>query len=272
MTRSLALVLLLLAALPATPHDFWIEPTALEPAPGAQVGVRLRVGEAFVGDPVPRNPGRIERFTIIGPNGEKPVVGVAGGEPAGYASVGPAGIYQIVYDSNRASVSLEAKKFEDYLRLEGLERILDLRQKRGLGAVPSREVYSRSAKALLSVGGSSSTGFDRPVGLELELIAEKNPFEIKPGGKLPIRLLYRGQPLAGALVIAMPHSQAEAGALRARTDAQGRVRFKLPPAPAGGEIWLVKAVHMIEAPKDAKDADWESFWASLVFRTRGVGA
>lgn len=265
-TKKLRFALLLLVSLPATAHDFWIEPTALAAAPGAQVGVRLRVGENFVGDPVPRNPERIERFAILGPNGEKPIPGVSGGEPAGYATVGPAGIYQIVYDSNRASVALEAKKFEDYLRLEGLERILDLRKKRGESDKPSREVYSRCVKALLAVGGTAGTGFDKPVGLALELVAEKNPFEVAPGGETPFRLLYQGKPLAGALVIALPHSQPEAGAIKARTDGEGRVRFKLPAGPAGGEIWLIKAVHMIEAPKDAKDADWESFWASLVFR------
>ncbi len=265
MNRSIALALLL-AATPAVAHDFWIEPMNLSPAPSAQLGVRLRVGENFVGDPVPRDPARIERFAILGPNGEKPVPGVRGGEPAGYATVGPAGIYQIVYDTNRASVSLEPQKFEAYLRLEGLERIIDLRKKKNESDKPSREVYSRCVKALLAVGGTSGTGFDKPVGMELELIAEKNPFELPAAAELPVRLLYKGQPLAGALVIALPHSKPEAGALKARTDTQGRVRFKLPAGPAGGEIWLIKAVHMIEAPKDAKDADWESFWASLVFR------
>ncbi len=266
MIRPRLWILLLLTAAPALGHDFWIEPTALSPAPGSQLGVRLRVGENFAGDPVPRDPERIERFAIRGPNGEKPVPGIPGGEPAGFAAVGPAGIYQIVYDSNRASVSLEPQKFEEYLRLEGLERILDVRKKRGLADKPSREVYSRCVKALLAVGGTAGSGFDQPVGLELELVPEKNPFEIEPGGELPVRLLYRGKPLEGALVVALPHSQPQAGEIRARTDAQGRVRLKLPAGASGPEIWLIKAVHMIEAPKDVKDADWESFWASLVFR------
>lgn len=266
MKRALLFAALCATVPPLAAHDFWIEPTVIAPAAGAQVGVRLRVGEHFAGEPVPRNPERIERFAIVGPNGEKPIPGVEGGEPAGFATVGPAGIYQIVYDTNRASVALDAKKFEDYLRMEGLERIIDLRQRRGESEKPSREVYSRCAKALLGVGGTEGTGFDKPAGLELELVAEKNPLQIPPGTETPFRLLYKGQPLAGALVMALPHSKPEAGAMKARTDKDGSVRFKLPAGPAGGEIWLIKAVHMIEAPQDAKDADWESFWASLVFR------
>jgi uncharacterized GH25 family protein len=45
--------------------------------------------------------------------------------------------------------------------------------------------------------------------------------------------------------------------LSARTDAEGRVRFRLPQ----GGMWLVKSVHMIPGAK----ADWESYWASLTF-------
>ena len=48
--------------------------------------------------------------------------------------------------------------------------------------------------------------------------------------------------------------------LSARTDNDGRVRFRLP---ADG-MWLVKAVHMIPAPAGA-NAEWASFWASLTF-------
>jgi hypothetical protein len=37
-----------------------------------------------------------------------------------------------------------------------------------------------------------------------------------------------------------------------------RFRFK------HGGMWLVKAVHMVPAPK-AANADWASYWASLTF-------
>ncbi|HXU46306.1 MAG TPA: DUF4198 domain-containing protein [Thermoanaerobaculia bacterium] len=252
---------LFLAVSPLAAHDFWIEPSTLEPAPGSRVGVRLRVGENFAGDPVPRDPARVVRFATIGPGGETPIQGVPGGEPAGYAAIGPAGTYLLVFDSNRASVDLEAQKFEDYLKLEGLEKISDLRKKRGESAKPSHEVYSRKVKSLLIAGGEPGPGFDRVLGLDLELIPEKNPSTLKPGEALPVRLLFRGKPLAGALVVAHPRSKPIEGALRQRTDAEGRVRFHLPP----GEVWLVKSVNMIEAPKDA-NADWESFWASLTFR------
>jgi uncharacterized GH25 family protein len=56
------------------------------------------------------------------------------------------------------------------------------------------------------------------------------------------------------------HSALEEKAVRARTDAKGRVTLRL--AHAG--FWLIKAVHMEAAPADA-GVDWESWWASITF-------
>jgi uncharacterized GH25 family protein len=53
--------------------------------------------------------------------------------------------------------------------------------------------------------------------------------------------------------------------LKARTDINGRVRFRLRPAG----MWLVKAVHMVPAP-GGTNADWTSFWASLTFERRAT--
>jgi uncharacterized GH25 family protein len=55
--------------------------------------------------------------------------------------------------------------------------------------------------------------------------------------------------------------------LTARTDNDGRVRFRLPQ----GGMWLVKAVHMIPAPAGS-NAEWASFWASLTFELRAAHA
>ncbi|PYS27164.1 MAG: hypothetical protein DMG11_17335, partial [Acidobacteria bacterium] len=47
---------LALSAAPLAAHDMWIEPTSFIPDAGKIVGVRLRVGQDFLGDPLPRDP------------------------------------------------------------------------------------------------------------------------------------------------------------------------------------------------------------------------
>jgi uncharacterized GH25 family protein len=262
-------------AAPARAHDFWIEPSTFTPAPGPRIPVRLRVGQDWKGDPVPREGERIVRFTATSAAGaEVPIPGVEGTEPAGFAAFPKPGLYLLAYGSHRASVELPGAKFEEYLALEGLEAIHDLRAKRRQVGAPGREVFSRSAKAVVRVGkdikdnndlkDSVEAGFDRALGLELELIPEKNPLRVSAGGTLPLRLLFRGQPLAGAKVVAFRKEQPLQKAA-VRTDKKGHA--ELPLAAPG--TWLIKAVHMLPAPQEIrKDADWESFWASLTFQNR----
>jgi uncharacterized GH25 family protein len=250
-SRSALTLLGLMLAGPALAHDFWIEPSSFRPAPGERVAVRLRVGENLKGEPVPRNPGRIERFAAVGPAGEADVTGVEGVDPAGWVSPAGPGLHWLVFDSNHASLEQTGPKFDAYLGEEGLERIRELRKGEG----PVREIYSRCAKSLLRVGDSSS-GYDRELGLELELMPEKDPYTLKPGEALPVRLLYRGKPLDGALVVAIASPDAR---VSART-AGGRASLVLD-RPG---LWLVKAVHMVPAP-EGSGAEWESLWASLTF-------
>jgi uncharacterized GH25 family protein len=100
---------------------------------------------------------------------------------------------------------------------------------------------------------------DRVLGFTLELVAEDRPERLHAGQSLPVRLLYEGRPLAGALVVARERDDPNAQ-IDLRSDADGRVML---PLSRDGE-WLVKAVHMRPAPADS-GADWESLWASLTF-------
>ena len=115
-------------------------------------------------------------------------------------------------------------------------------------------------------GSASGAQADRPLGFTLELVAERNPYAVRPDQDLPVRLTYENRPLAGALVVAMNRLN-PAEKLSARTDKDGRVRFKLRP----GGMWLIKAVHMVPAPAGTH-AEWASFWASLTFELRNTSA
>ena len=138
----------------------------------------------------------------------------------------------------------------------------ELRRRRGQSTAPGRERYSRSLKALVDVGGGR-TGADEPLGLPLELVAESNPYRLRPGEALAVQVLYRGAPLAGARVDAFALDGASPD-VTAVSGADGRVRFLLPRS--GG--WAVATTHMVEAPVGS-GADWESLWASLTFAIPG---
>lgn len=237
-------------------HDFWIEPSTFRPKVGETLTASLRVGQDFVGDPVPRSVQLIETFTVREAGAQRAVNGFENEDPAGRLRLDHPGVAIIGYRSKASPLELPAAKFEEYLRAEGLESISAARAARGRSQQPGRERFYRFAKALVVAGDGDAAGFDHPLGYRYELIPETNPIAAHP---LVVRALFEGKPLAGALVIAIPQ-QNPAQRLAARTDRNGRVRFDLP----GSGVWLVKSVQMVPAPPSS-NADWESLWASLTF-------
>jgi len=258
---ALLLTALALSTISVSAHDMWIEPTAFLPDAGRIIGLRLRVGQDFLGDPLPYNSTLIDQFFGLDSTGRKPVVGHDGNDPAGLIRVAAPGMLIIGYNSNPSPMVLPAVKFNQYLQEEGLDAISELRKNRNQTNSDAREVFSRCAKSLLFSGTPADKEGDRALGFTLELIAKKNPYALRAGDDFPVDLMYQGHPLAGALVVAM-NRQNPAAKMLARTDKNGRVTFRLPQ----GGIWLVKAVHMI--PAAGTNADWASYWASLTFELK----
>jgi uncharacterized GH25 family protein len=259
MRRLLVLTITLAASASLSAHDFWIEPTGFAADLGRVVGVKLRVGDDFHGDAVPRSDQLIDAFVVVDANGRRQVVGRDGADPAGLLRVTAPGLMVIGYHSRPSPVTLPAAKFAQYLKEEGLETVLAARERNGASARDGREIFSRSAKSLVRSGAMTPGAGDRALGFPIELVAERNPYEMRTGDALPVRLTYRGVALAGAQVVAY-NQRSPYHKLIARSDRDGRASFKIDePGP-----WLVKAVHMVPAPAGAH-ADWESFWASLTF-------
>jgi len=246
-------------------HDMWIEPTAFRPDAGKIIGVRLRVGQDLLGDPIPRDPALINQFISVDATGRKPVIGRDGSDPAGLVRVAEPGMMVLGYRSNPSPVALAAEKFNQYLKEEGLDDVVAMRAKRNQSNAEAREIFSRCAKSLVLTGAPSEANADQSLGFTLELVAERNPYSLGAGQELPVRLTYEGKPLAGAQVVAINRLNPAAKVV-ARTDANGRVRVRL----ADTGVWLIKAVHMIPAPAGA-NADWASFWASLTFEMKPGG-
>ena len=258
--RALSLTALLaLGGTAVAAHDMWIEPSGFKPVIGRTVGFRLRVGQDFQGDPLPRDPNLIERFIVADGTTTTAVVGRDGADPAGLMRVASAGLFVVGYHSKPSPVVLQAPKFNEYLAQEGLETIAALRAKRGESNAEAREVFVRCAKSLLLAGPLDAAQQDRVLGLPLELVADRNPYVLTPGQSLGVRLLYRDQPLAGALIVALNQRDPMAR-VAARSDKAGHVTLKLTQAGP----WLIKAVHMIPAPSGS-DSQWASYWASLTF-------
>lgn len=295
---SVTLAILLLS-LPAAAHDLWIQPADFAPPVARPTAVELRVGVGFPGERVPRRDAHTQRFALLGSSGEVALTGVDGVSPAGIARLPAAGDFLLVYRSDDSAITLDAAAFEAYLKEEGLEHVSRLRAERGETGAPGRELFSRSVKSLLAIpvdgptdtdteveagagaeDGASTSLHTLPAGLPLELVPETRPADLEPGDELTLRLLLRGEPLAGAKVRAEWRPDGEAGGpgtsaseastqQAERSDADGRVTLRLSRAG----VWKIATVHM-EAVTDEPPvpADWRSTWTSLTFEVMAGGA
>jgi hypothetical protein len=242
---------------PLAAHDFWIEPSTYRPAPGQLIALHQRVGASFLGDPVPRDESLLVRFAAVGPNGETPVPGAAGVDPAGLTRAPDGGTLVVAYESRGTVVELDSAKLALYAEQEGVGSQLPAGWEKRTAL---RDRFARSVKSLLVVRGGTTAGYDRVVGLPLEIVPLADPAALVDGGTLPVRLLFEGRPAAGIQVTALPRLD-PTKTVSARTGADGRVALALP---RGGE-WLVKAVKILP-PHDA-GSDVDSLWASLTFTT-----
>ena len=111
----------------------------------------------------------------------------------------------------------------------------------------------------MRVGEHAGAGFDKKVGLPLELLPETDPYSWSRGAPFVLRVELEGKPLADRQVqlvrIDTPHER-----LVARTDQDGRVRFE----PKQGGAWAAFCLHQRRAAEEL-EGDWEGFWGSLTF-------
>jgi uncharacterized GH25 family protein len=271
----------------ALAHEFWLAPASYRVAVGAAVPTRLLVGKNFTGQPWARPTRRVRRFVRYGPASAADSTDL---RPALLAdSLAPAlrcpapGTHLLALTSRLAFIELPAAEFTAYLREEGLGYALRQRQEAGEATTkPGREAYQRCAKALvLATSGprlpsaTTDTAFRRVLGLPLELVPEQNPYRLRPGAALTVRVMRHGQPVPGALVqvwqVSAPDSKPTAAPavthFATYSNAQGRLLLRL----SGAGPYLLATVRIENAPLalaltgTTARPDWLSTWASLTF-------
>ena len=211
------------------------------------------------GDSLPYLTPLIADFSVTDGTGRNVIQSVMGNDPAAMLVV-RSGTTLVGYQSNRDYVVIEPQKFRQYLDDEGLDNIADERRTRGEQNDPAREYFIRCSKLILQAAPASSNEIFRTrLNYTLELMPETDPSELSAGNELSLQLLYLEQPISGVLVRAISKEHPDEPA-ESRTDAEGRATLILPRSGT----WLIKAVHMIRLESDSK-ADWESYWASLLF-------
>lgn len=259
---------LLAAVTPALAHDMWIATPSFSVAVGQAAPVSLRVGHADEEDPWNAPWERVHSFRSYGPNGVQDhqaalVVPPPKNAPNANITLDGAGTHIVALESYHSTSTLDAAKFTEYLKTEGLDAAIRLRAATGASEKPGVEIYSRRAKMLVQVGGTPSANVLRPIGQTLEIVPLTNPYARGSETVLPVRVLFQGRPLVGAQVRVLPLGVKNGTVQKVRSDTDGRASFNVPNR---GE-WLVMVVHA--RPMDGHpSAAFDTIFASLTFGFR----
>lgn len=260
---ALAIVLGLCAPMAARAHEFWIEPQAYALAPGDALRASLKVGEMFAGASYPYVPDNFLRFEAGPADRLRPVPGRMGDRPALALEPHATGLWVIVHETTALWLTYDGwERFEAFTGQHDLGAARDLHRARGLPDNGFREMYFRHAKSLVAVGDGRS-GADRRLGLEVEIVAETNPYTVRDGGPVVLRMFDGGAPRADAQMELFVRHGGKVTRDTLRSDAQGRVTAVLP---AGAEVLAnFTTLEPVEGDPAAREAVWLSRWASLTF-------
>jgi uncharacterized GH25 family protein len=269
--RSAALLIALLLCSRASSvaaHDFWLQPGEYWIHPDRLTPMTLQVGHGPFRQRSPIPARRIMRFQAIAPEGAvvdlRDRLQLGGAQDDGSFQLKQPGTYVLVLQTDDgAQTHLPSIRFNDYLKAEGLTPALEQRERLHRMDADGSERYSRCAKSIVQVGPSgaaSQTQVNKPVGLPLEIVPEGSPYSVPRSASLPVRVLYAGGPLAGALV-KLTNLKDDASPFEVHlTDQNGRASFTMP----NSGTWLLNVIWTKALPR-TEEADFETVFSSLSF-------
>ncbi len=269
MFRTLSLAAIAAAmTTPAHAHDFWLAPSDYQMEEPGAVTMDFQVGHGTEVSPWNLRWDRLVALKSYSASGsvdhQSAIVPRTGEAPGGARiTLDTPGTHIVALESYHSFSDLEAEKFNEYATSEGLSDILAHREQAGSADTNGTEIYSRRGKAIIQVGADLSDLAMEPVGHTLEIVPLAHPYGLGEDRKLPVRVLFRGEPLAGALIDLTDLETGEEPMSEARTDANGEAVFTLP------EEGTFKFNVIWGWPNPGNDrAEFESIFSSL---TIGVG-
>ena len=173
-----------------------------------------------------------------------------------------------MYESGTQLISLETNpelrqrdgnEFNESLRIDGLDEVLYYREQHSQLDKPVKELSAFYTKLLVQVDAQKDETYKKILGLPIEILINKNPYNLKVGDPIRFKILFQGKPLFGAKVRIWNQYNNLTTTQNIFTLQDGTMETHISNAGT----WLVSVVKMI--PPKSSEADWQSFRGSLTF-------
>jgi len=197
--------LLVLAALPASAQNLWLEPDPIAPGAKESVSVHLFLGDRFAGEERAIDRSKVVTFQRLRKNGRENLPRENGASPVA------------TYVSGDDGVEIVALTWSG----------------------PTGQYYCKS----IQVVGNAEPGHPlrySELGQRLEIVPQTDPVLLaRNGGRLEVQVLFEREPLAGVNLLAMPKHEPMEGRATAITDEIGVASLEL----SRGGPWLIQVAY-----------------------------
>ncbi len=257
----LSIFIIIFAVTALAAHDLWLVPQTFKANPGNRVIVFANTGMDFPNSLSAVTPERIDQFKLAGKSTNENIADLKVQDNslvAEYTFEKP-GTYVFGMALKPREIKLTAEEFNEYLLHDGLTDIYELRKNEGILDKSAVEHYSKYPKTIIQVGKKMDQIPTKPLGFPIEIIPKVNPYALKLGDNLEVKVLFRGKPLSEAEIAWSYPGKGEEFAGTKRTDSRGNVL--IPLSKAGP--YVIRLTHMEWVKKSTHE--WESYWTSLTF-------
>jgi uncharacterized GH25 family protein len=244
-------------------HEFWIQPDKFIYKRAEPVNIKFLVGENFTGDNWSGDKDKINSlrlyFDDVTDKNVDDNLRINKGDSLQIAMLDE-GTIMVTLNTKNSFIDLDAAKFNDYLREDGLNEALKYRDKNNDTTKNGLEIYQRSVKTIFQVGGRYTNSCKQKTDLPLDIVPAEHPYTISKDKYFKVKLYFKGEKLKDTKVKIWHKVEDQISVREDTTDKEGEIKFFVSPE---GE-WMVSCVKMIRLEKDEK-AEWQSYWGSLTW-------
>ncbi len=253
---------LLIATLFLAAHEFWLQPEKFICKRGETINIRFKVGENFKGDNWLGNSTRINSLKLYLNDAQDDLSEQLSKETGDSLQIAmfDEGTAMVTFNSTNTFIEMEAPKFNEYLKEDGLYNAIDDREKNHETNSGGKELYQRSVKTLIQVGTKTNNCFKQATELPLDIILQSNPYQLRNNQPLVAKVLFNKKPLINYDIRIWHRIRDTTLQQHIKTNQKGEIKFNVN---TNGK-WMVSTVKMTKLKDDAK-ADWQSYWGSLTW-------
>lgn len=266
--RKSLYVILILSMLTTLVHGqaLWMEPSKFVYNSGDSIRVQFKEGDDFIGrswkqehtrGSVENKPG----LKKVEMHQQKKVIDISSYFVNDALVIPPQeeGTHVIGMQTAVMFRELDAEKFNAYLKEAALDDANYHRQKTNTLGKNGKELVTHFAKLIVQSGKRPDDTYKKETGVVIEIIPQQHPYLLKVGDRVQFKIIYEGKPLFGARVKVWNRHNNRTSVQNIFTEQNGMIETHISNPGA----WMVSVVKMISF-KDPQ-ADWQSYWGSLVF-------